>query len=301
MPNVPAVVAHGGAGAPSSDADGPRAAVARGLAVLTGGRDALDAAVEATVVLEDDPRFNAGTGSNYRLYGRSIEMDASVMGSDGRSGAVAGVTRIRNPVRLARVVRDHTPHVLVIGAGANRLARRFGFEEFDTGTDRAREKLAKALEEVRGGDPVDDPETRWWQGADLTALWNFDAALSGSLGSTVGAVARDARGGFAVASSTGGTVLMLSGRVGDTPLLGAGFLAGPAGAVACTGTGEEIVKRVLAHRVYLMLEEGVPVQEACERGVALLPEDIGVGIIGVDAEGEAAVSNRDMPSAIRRG
>lgn len=290
----PVVLAHGGAGSPSSNRDGPERAARRGLEVLLAGGSALDAVLATTVDLEDDPRFNAGTGSNLRLDGHTIEMDAGVMTSDGRSGAVAGLPAVKNPILVAAAVRARTNHVLLCGEGALRFARKLGFGEHDPLTDRARAKLAKARQALRGTEPTDDSELEKWRKLDLPAIWNFDRDVAQALTDTVGAVARDGSGGFAATASTGGTVLMLRGRVGDSPIVGAGFYAGPAGAVACTGIGEEIVRRFAAKTVYDLLAQGVRAEEAARRGVALFPGNVDAGILVVGAEDHAVASNRDM-------
>lgn len=301
MPVVPCVLAHGGAGAPKKDSDGPDRAARLALDVLRGGGTALDAAIRATTDLEDDPRFNAGTGSNLRLDGHTIEMDASVMTSDGRSGAVANLPGVKNPVLVAAAVRERTPHLLIAGEGALRFARKLGFAEYDPATEKARKKLDRARKAIRGESDEDDEEYGWWRQADLESLWNFDRSLSESLGSTVGAVARAADGTFAAASSTGGTLLMLRGRVGDTPLIGCGIYAGPHGAVASTGTGEEIVRRFLALRVYDWMAAGVPAQEACDRGIAMFPDAIGVGVLAVGKDSHGMKSNREMAAGSATG
>ena len=141
------------------------------------------------------------------------------------------------------------------------------------------------------GDP-DDP----WDLAKLREAWNYDSKLEDVLGScdTVGVCVRDREGHFAAASSTGGTAITLSGRVGDTPLYGAGLFAGPDGAVAATGRGEEIIRALACKRVYGWIEAGMPAQTACERGVLLVPERFAIGLIAVDSQGTGAASNRTM-------
>lgn len=291
-----AVLTHGGAGANAAFSDGPERAARRGLALLARGEGALAAAIEATIDLEDDPRFNAGTGSNLRLDGALIEMDAAVMSSDGRSGAVANLAGVKNPVLVAAELRARTPHLLLAGEGALRFARRLGFPAYDPITERAKEKLAWAKRGIKGLED-DDEEFGKWRNIDIKSLWNFEKDADECLGDTVGAVARDGSGSFAAAASTGGTLVMLRGRIGDTPLIGCGLYAGPAGAVTATGVGEEIVKRFLSKTVYDWIAAGVPAQEACERGVALFPQEIGVGVLAVSATAEGRASNRDMPSA----
>src|SRR5690349_6510138 len=175
-------------------------------AMLELGASALDAVCHAVALLEDDAVFNAGTGSVLNRDG-DVEMDASIMnGSDLRFGAVAAIARVRNPVRVARCVMEQSPHAILAGAGALRFAREHGFEDYDPVTEPARAEHRKRM-------------TR------------------GSHG-TVGAVALDAAGRLAAATSTGGTILKLPGRVGDTPLPGAGTYAGGMAAVSSTGKGE---------------------------------------------------------------
>ncbi|MFZ5480597.1 MAG: isoaspartyl peptidase/L-asparaginase [Myxococcota bacterium] len=293
---TPLVLAHGGAGASAEHRDGPERAVRLALDLLGAGATALDAAIAATVDLEDDPRFNAGTGSNLRLDGETLEMDAAVMTSDGRSGAVANLAGVRNPVRVAAEVRARTPHLLLAGEGATAFARRLGFAPYDAATEKARKKLAWARDGLKGL-VDDDEEFGKWRAVEIQKVWNFAREPGECLGDTVGAVARAADGTFAAACSTGGTLVMLRGRIGDTPLVGCGFYAGPAGAVTCTGTGEEIVRRFTSLRVYDWMAQGVPAAEAAARGLAMFPDEIGVGILAVDAGSHAIVSNREMPAA----
>ncbi len=301
MPS-PVILTHGGAGAPARFHDGTQRAAELGLERLRAGEPALDAVIAATVDLEDDPRFNAGTGSNLRLDGQTLEMDAAVMTDDGRSGAVANLARVKNPVLVAAAVRERTPHLLLAGEGALRFARRLGFADHDPVTPKARARLLEARRGLRG-ELVDDEEFGAWMGRDLRALWNFEADCTiydpdydQRLGDTVGAVARDESGRFAAASSTGGTLIMLRGRIGDTPLVGCGLYAGPAGAVTATGVGEEIVRRFLSRTVYDWIAAGVPAKEACQRGVALFPEEFGVGVLAVSQTGHGFASNREMPT-----
>lgn len=300
----PVILTHGGAGAPAHLRDGTQIAADRGLERLRSGGSALDAVLAATVILEDDPRFNAGTGSNLRLDGETLEMDAAVMTDDGRSGAVANLARVQNPVLVAAAVRERTPHLLLAGEGAQRFARRLGLPDYDPVTDKARNKVITARRGLRG-EIDDDEEFGAWKDRDLRALWNFQADCTvydpdydQRLGDTVGAVARDGDGRFAAASSTGGTLIMLRGRIGDTPLIGCGLYAGPHGAATATGVGEEIVRRFLSRTVYDWMAAGVHPQEACARGVALFPELIGVGVLAVNATGHGHASNRDMPVGV---
>jgi len=235
----PALIVHGGAGDVSPfDPDGARAvagclvAARAGYQILLRGGSALDAVTEAVRVLEDDPQFNAGTGSVLNLEGE-VECDASVMTGDGRAGAVAAVRDVRNPVRLARQVMEATPHVLLAGAGAERFADAQG-----------------AVRTAPGALVTESMRERWQAArAKLTPV--------GRGGGTVGCVARDQAGRLAAATSTGGTMLKLPGRVGDSAVIGAGtFADDAAGAVSCTGAGEAFIKAVAASRAVEAMRAG---------------------------------------------
>ncbi|SEO04528.1 L-asparaginase/beta-aspartyl-peptidase (threonine type) [Duganella sp. CF517] len=294
-PQAPVVVAHGGAGADSQHKDGCAAAAEAGLARLRGGADAVQAAVAAVGVLEDDPRFNAGTGSVLRMDGVTIEMDAAVMDSQGRLGAVAGLRRVRHPVEVAAAVAD-TPHWLLCGEGALRFARHIGAADHDPTTAQALHKHAAMLKDLQQGKRLIPGEDN----ASFAQYWNFATPLAvapGQACDTVGAVVRDAAGRFAVAGSTGGCAPALLGRVGDTPIIGAGFYAGPAGAVAVTGIGEHIVRHLLAHTVHGWLAGGMRLPQALQRALTLFDPAIDIGLIAVSATESGARSNRDMPWA----
>lgn len=291
----PAVVVHGGVGSARERTDGTGPAAARGLEALRASRPALEGAIAAVVALEDDCRFNAGTGANIRMDGRTVQMDAAVMdGTTGGFGAVAAIERVKNPVLVARRVME-TPHVLVVGEGATRLARLFGFPDHDP---RCKDSVAK-LERVRRillGKET-GPALGAWKRFDWRRFWNFPgpmpAELEEAAGSpdTVGAVARDASGGFAAAISTGGTTITFYGRVGDVPVPGAGIWAGPAGAVACTGQGEEIIRRLVARAVYDDLAKGLAPQEAVDRALAAFPAEVDLGIVAIGPAGEGGGAN----------
>jgi len=290
---APVVVAHGGAGADMQDKDGCEAASEAGLERLRDGADALQAAVAAVRVLEDDPRFNAGTGSVLRMDGVTIEMDAAVMDSLGRLGAVAGLRRVRHPVEVAHAVSG-TPHWLLCGEGALRFARHIGAGDHDPTTAHAARKHAAMLEKLQQGKRLVPGEDN----ASFAQHWNYPVPLAlapGQACDTVGAVVRDAAGNFAVAGSTGGCAPALLGRVGDTPIIGAGFYAGPAGAVAVTGIGEHIVRHLLAHTVHGWLAGGMRLPAALQRALSLFDPAIDVGLIAVSATESGARSNRDMP------
>jgi beta-aspartyl-peptidase (threonine type) len=228
----PWVAVHGGAGAlehgrPESaeEAEARRAlgeALRAAMERLVAKGSALDAVVEAVAVLEDHPLFNAGRGSALTADG-SVEMDASVMeGATRGAGAVACVRRVRNPVRAARAVLEYSPHVLLVGEGADAFASARGLALADPSwlvVPAQRERLRRV------------------------------AARATSHG-TVGAVARDARGRLAAATSTGGVVGQLPGRVGDSPIAGAGTWADDVTcAVSATGPGEALIRCAFAHEV----------------------------------------------------
>jgi L-asparaginase/beta-aspartyl-peptidase (threonine type) len=290
-----AVVVHGGTGAPMDYRDGCQRAARRALERLHQGGDALDAAVAAVVALEEDGRFNAGTGAALGLDGATIETDASIMDTRGRLGAVACVRNVRNPVLLARAIAD-TPHVLLAGEGADRLARALGLAPHPGAGKHPLEQHRKLLRELAGLVPA-------MPGVDnrlFKRFWNYKTPLQlppRAACDTVGAVVRDAEGHFAVAGSTGGSSPSLLGRVGDTPVIGSGFYAGPAGAVAASGIGEHIMRHLLARTVYQWIADGVPLQQALQRGVDLLDKNVDVGLIAVSKTEAGSCSNKDMPHA----
>lgn len=233
-----ALAVHGGAGTLQRDAmsagravpyhEGLRRALVAGRDILAAGGSALDAVCAAVVALEDDPLFNAGRGAVFTAAGTQ-EMDAAVMdGRERRAGAVAGIFGPKNPVLAARAVMEHSPHVLLIGEGALALAREQGLafaepEYFHT------DARWRALQQTLHGVAEDDEARRH---------------------GTVGAVARDCRGNLAAATSTGGMTGKLPGRVGDTPVIGAGTYADKATcAVSASGHGEFFIRFAAAHEV----------------------------------------------------
>ena len=237
-----ALVIHGGAGVIERAALSPqderevRAALDRALdagnAVLSRGGPAIDAVEAAIVVLEDSPHFNAGKGAVFNARG-GHELDASVMeGDTRRAGAVAGVTTVRNPIRLARAVMEHSPHVMLAGPGAETFAdsrpeiERVENSWFDT--PRRRQQLEEAQAKEKAG-----------------------AALveKGKYFGTVGAVALDAKGRIAAATSTGGMTNKRWGRVGDSPVIGAGTWADERCGVSGTGWGEYYIRNAVAHDI----------------------------------------------------
>jgi L-asparaginase / beta-aspartyl-peptidase len=235
----PGLIVHGGCGAPPEGEEGDRLAACEraaddGWAVLRHGGSALDAVEAAVRRLEDEPVLNAGTGSYLQADGIA-RMDASVMADDGRAGAVAQVPGLRNPVRLARYLLEREAHVILSGPEALQLALSLGLE---------------------GAVVATPAKIRYWEEHLNEACVKLDyarmaeewkAARGARLG-TVGCVARDAAGRLAAATSTGGTGQCYPGRVGDTPILGAGTYCTPRAAVSMTGVGERILVLLSSRR-----------------------------------------------------
>jgi beta-aspartyl-peptidase (threonine type) len=283
-----ALVIHGGAGVIERDKLGVEderairadldAALDAGQAVLARGGSALDAVEAAVRALEDSPRFNAGHGAVFDAEGRH-ELDAAVMeGHTRRAGAVAGVTTIRNPVSLARAVMEHSPHVMLIGAGAEAFAgTRDDIEQvpntyFDTAHRRRELEQAQARERTDA------------DGADN---------LKGRYFGTVGAVTLDADGHIAAATSTGGMTNKRWGRVGDTPLVGAGTWADERCGVSGTGWGEFFIRCAVAHDIAArMAYRGDSLQAATDAVILRAVPELGGdgGAIGVDRDGNVVMA-----------
>lgn len=222
-------------------------------------------AVEAAICkLEDDPELNAGYGAVLNVAGE-LELDAGIAdGSTGALGAVAGVA-VRNPIRLARAVLERTQHVLMAGPGAARFAVEIGLEPLMDTT----------------------PEQRsWWRTATSGGPDQVD---------TVGAVALDERGRLCAGSSTGGVTGQMPGRVGDSPLFGAGFYASRKAAVTGTGVGELFIETLASLRAGHLIENGVAPQQACESVIAMLGErrgDAAAGLLALDDGGRVGAAYR---------
>ena len=204
-------------------------ALEAGIAILQTGGHALDAVEAAVRLLEDDPQFNAGRGSVFTAEGR-IECDAAIMDGNNRmAGAVAGVRSTRNPIELARAVMEQSPHVFLAGSGADAFARAHGMEAVAPEWFETPERRRQLLELLANPDAP------------------FDLGMKYG---TVGAVARDTAGHVAAATSTGGLTGKKWGRVGDSPIIGAGTYADDrAGAVSCTGAGEYFIRLGVAHEI----------------------------------------------------
>lgn len=239
------------------------------------GLDAVEAAIR---VLEDSPLFNAGKGAVFTREGRN-ELDAAVMeGKEKRAGAVAGVTRVKNPVSAARAVLEQSPHVLLAGEAADRFAARVGLEMVNP-IYYWTEHRWKELQEI----PVVRKEGRG----------RADSPKGGGR-DTVGAVALDRQGNLAAGTSTGGLTAKWAGRIGDAPIIGAGTYAdNESCAVSCTGVGEFFIRYTVAYDIAaLMKYKGLPVAQAVEEVVRGKLKKAGAegGVIALDARGRFAVS-----------
>jgi beta-aspartyl-peptidase (threonine type) len=290
-----ALIAHGGAGnwRPGSEqdaVDAMRAAVEKGRAILRAGGSALDAVCATVVVLEDNPIFNAGTGAVLNFDG-FCELDASVMTSrEARAGAVAALQRVKNPVLVARKVMEETDHVMLAGEGAQRFARVMGFPDHDPVTPARKadwQDKRKRVDEVLGKHSL--------------KMRRFLKDHPEYAGGTVGAAAVDADGVLAAATSTGGVTLKLVGRVGDSPVPGAGNYASRFVAASATGTGEFVLRSLATRAISEAMEHGAPLARAMDGVLDGLRRDFDadVGIVGVDSSGTPAAQHltRDMPHA----
>lgn len=290
-----AIVVHGGAGGwrteqEAAALDGVRRAAQAGRSVLAAGGLALDAVVAAVVVLEDDPAFNAGTGSVLNIDGEA-EMDAGITVGQGLlTGNVAALKRVKNPVLVARKVMEETDHVLIAGEGALRFARAMGFPDYDPLTPERRADWRRKRDAMLQGDDRYLPRQR--------ELLRAHPALACD---TVGAVALDIRGGLAAATSTGGLALKLAGRIGDSPIPGAGNYADSRAAVSATGRGELMLRFLTAKTVCDLAANGRDAQQAVDETLARMAAEVGddAGIIAVDAGGNIGIGYRTpaMPHA----
>jgi L-asparaginase / beta-aspartyl-peptidase len=280
---VPAALAlHGGCGTAAPDAlpaaewaevqQHLAAALRRGWAVLAGGGRALDAVEAAVVALEDSPHFNAGHGAALCEDG-THELDASIMdGATLAAGAVCAVRRLRNPVRAARAVMERSGCVLITGAAADEFGRRCGLDLVDNGyftTPRRVQALAKLKALAQRG--------------------TIRSASESDRHGTVGAVALDRHGHLAAATSTGGFNNKPAGRVGDSPIIGAGTYAQDGVcALSCTGQGEIFMRHVVAHDLAARMRyAGWTLEQASQAMLheTLAPHRIGAGWVGIDAQG----------------
>src|ERR1700735_1100520 len=284
MHTQPVLLIHGGAWAMPDDAiaaheNGIAAALRAGYALLEQGASAVDAVEAAVAVMEDDETFDAGRGSFLTQDGR-VQMDALLMnGENLRTGGVACVERLRNPIHAARLVLDKSPHVYFVGIGAERFARQHGMalcDNMDLVVRREQERLYKAQADELAGFP--------------------DETFSGGLNShdTVGAVALDIHGNIAAGTSTGGTLNKAPGRVGDSSLIGCGCYANNlTAAVRLTGWGEPIMKLVLGKWAVDRVAAGASPPQAATAAIAYLYQRLGghAGIILRGPDGQLGLAH----------
>jgi len=290
------IAIHGGAGTlPRGEMTAAReqayragleAAISIGFGVLERGGTSIDAVGSAVVELEDNPLFNAGRGAVFTLEGRN-ELDAAIMeGTTLRAGAVCAVSHIKNPVELARAVMEHSPHVMLCGAGAEDFALSVGFTLVPRSYFHTPERW-RQLERIRSGD------------SELSALTISHVG-------TVGAVALDRHGGLAAATSTGGMTGKQFGRIGDSPIIGAGTYADDRScAVSATGHGEIFIRAAVAHDICARMRFGQ--QTLAQAATAVVHQELPAlkgegGIIAIDARGEIALefNSEGMFRASRR-
>lgn len=313
MVRKPVLVVHGGAGSVSDKIREHRQpvlkeAAQKGFEVLNGdcsvsfpgkGEDkggisnSAHAVETAVRILEDSPYFNAGTGSVLTLDGE-VEMDAAIMDTEGVCGAVTCIQNIQNPISVARLVSRHTDHVLLTGGILEKLIKAFEIPSHNPKTERRWEKWRTLMDDLEDEGhstrTIPDPEDWGHAKSILRELrQSGKEENSGVEPGTVGAVAIDRDGHLASATSTGGTSYKLPGRIGDTPLIGAGTLADKAGAVSATGDGEGIIRTTLSSRAVSMLEEDSRYESAesvAEETIAYASSrNVNCGVILLDSEG----------------
>ena len=313
-PHKWAIVIHGGAGVierknmtPEAE-NAYRAALDKvlqtGADVLSKGGSSLDAIEAAIKLMEDDPLFNAGRGAVFTAAGRN-ELDAAIMdGKTLNAGAVAEVTRTRHPISLARAVMEKSPHVMLIGSGADEFAAERGLEQVDPSyffTERRWQQLVKALKakgkpippRPAGAPPEPKEPISFLQPDELPAAAWPDENQTHKYG-TVGVVALDRDGNVAAGTSTGGTTAKLYGRVGDSPIIGAGtYASNESCAVSATGTGEYFIRLTVAREICALVQyKGMKLQDAADeviqkRLTALKGDG---GIIAITPDGQLAWS-----------
>lgn len=299
----PVIAIHGGAGAMSRAAMSAEkeqeylaaleSILTAGQAVLAKGGSALDAVTEAVRLLEDCPLFNAGHGAVFTSAG-THELDAAIMdGATLRSGAIANVNHVRNPILAARKVMENSKHVFFVGEGAEAFATQEGVELVDPSyfsTEARREQLLRVQRETPDAAVLDhDGQAMVARGQPAPA----DPLDADKKFGTVGAVAVDAQGNVAAATSTGGITNKQVGRVGDAPLIGAGtYASNKTCAVSTTGTGEMFIRMVAAYDVAAQMEYcGASLEAAADRVVMEKLPTIGGkgGLVAVDAQGNVAL------------
>src|SRR5580692_2837385 len=299
------IVVHGGAGVieraalgPKGDADyraGLTTATEAGAKVLDRGGSALDAVEAVLNILEDDPLFNAGHGAVFTSEGKN-ELDASIMdGSNLKAGAVAGVTHTRHPISLARAVMEKSPYVMMVGSGAEAFGARVGLEQVDPSfffTEARWQSLVKQL--TMQGLPIPPrPAGAPPPGAAAPVAFYDEPGDSRSHGTT-GVVALDRHGNIAAGTSTGGLQGKMPGRVGDSPIIGAGtYASNQSCAVSATGSGEYFIRLGVAREICnLVAFKGMPIQQAADQVIHQELEALqgDGGVIALTPDGQTAFS-----------
>ena len=296
------VVIHGGAGTLPRDkmtseleADYRRVlreSLLAGHTSLTEGGSALDAVEAAVRIMEDSPLFNAGRGSSFGFDGL-VEMDAAIMdGSSLEAGAVAGVRDVKNPITLSRRVMEQSPHVFLTGSGAEAFARSQGIPSTEPEyfhTDRRWNALQRVKEREVAEGTSQPPDTTGETSGPDDEEGDSNPVFMG----TVGAVALDPQGNLAAATSTGGSTNKRWGRVGDSPIIGAGTYAGSRCAVSCTGWGEFFIRNVVAYDINARMEyRGLPLAQAADEVVMQLLEEqepATGGVVSLSRDGQIAM------------
>lgn len=290
------IVIHGGAGTMRRENMTPERekayreklseAITKGYTILKNGGTSLDAAEATLRILEDSPLFNAGKGAVFTSEGTN-ELDASIMdGATLKAGAVAGLKRIKNPISLARLVMDKSPHVMMVGEGAEAFAKQQGVEFVDPSYFKTEERwkqleAAKKREEEAKGQK------------SKSNLYDESTLLDDHKFGTVGCAALDKAGNLAAATTTGGTTNKKFGRVGDSPIIGAGTYANnKTCAVSATGTGEYFIRAVVAHDISALMEyKGMTLKDAADEVVMNKLVKMGGdgGVIAIDKDGNIAM------------
>lgn len=287
------IVIHGGAGTilkenmtdslESAYREMLDSAVSAGYAILENGGEAIDAVTKVITILEDSPLFNAGKGSVFTHDGKN-EMDASIMeGKTLKAGAVAELTHVKNPILLARTILEKSEHVMMVGPGAEQFARQEGIELVDSSyfyTEQRMEALQKAIKK--------EEEEKKAGGTKSSSLF-FDTYVKDNKFETVGCVALDKHGNIVAGTSTGGMTNKRFGRIGDSPIIGAGTYAdNQVCGVSCTGWGEYFIRSVAAYDIAAQVKyKGLSLEEACRETVQKKIPSMGGdgGVIAIDKAG----------------
>jgi beta-aspartyl-peptidase (threonine type) len=297
------IVVHGGAGVIARSALGPNGdaayrasltqAEAVGAKVLERGGSALDAVEAAINVLEDDPLFNAGRGAVFTAEGKN-ELDSSIMdGSNLKAGAVAGVTRTRHPISLARAVMEKSPYVMLAGAGTDAFGARVGLEQVDPSfffTEARWQSLVKQLQKQGLPVPPRPAGAPPPPAGPAVPVAQIDEPADAHVHGTVGVVALDRAGNIAAGTSTGGLQAKMPGRVGDSPIIGAGtYASNQSCAVSATGSGEYFIRLGVAREICnLVAFKGMSLQQAADQVIHQELEALhgDGGVIGLTPDGQ---------------